>query len=367
MINLLLPLLTTIFIQLGTVGIPYELVPTDDVILLINEIRNACSNSSDPAELFFYDTVQEYGYSEMPYYIELGSNGSNNYRVCFPASFIDSSVSSSCECTWFLQVTGALLVNIRWTNYYVFYYNSDTGQLSNSSLRDSSTAEVVVPYRDGEGRTRLVALNGDIRMLDGTVVVYYADFINSVEEGLGLNALGAMTLTGHSSGGNPLDNLDGFSFSSPSGQFALTGHSVGVSQNSSTPDFSNPVQNLLGQIVDNTNNVIQNIKGLGDVLSGVGANVREGFSSIFNAISGFNDNINNFINYIIEPLDQDMVMDHVNSMSFMQLSNSISSAASHVCSSFNNVSNNQSLVFPIDLRNTYFSDAGIMYLDLSFR
>lgn len=52
MINLLLPLLTTIFIQLGTVGIPYELVPTDDVILLINEIRNACSNSSDPAELF---------------------------------------------------------------------------------------------------------------------------------------------------------------------------------------------------------------------------------------------------------------------------------------------------------------------------
>lgn len=110
--------------------------------------------------------------------------------------------------------------------------------------------------------------------------------------------IGSLSVAGHSLNLNPLDELDNFSWSSSHGSLSLTGHSLGVSQNNSSFDFTNPLQNLLGQIVDNSNTVIGNLKGIGDYLGGIASNIREGFSAVFNAISGFNNNIINFFSYL---------------------------------------------------------------------
>ena len=288
MILTLISFITSLFLQVGAVGIPFELVPDDNTLLLIQQIRSACLESDDAGCLFFADTVQNYGYSTMPYYIELGSNGANNYRVCFPTSYQNSSLTSSCESTWYTLSNGAILCNIRWVNYTVFWYNSDTDTLTSSQNRDSSTAEVVVPYRDGEGRTSLVCLNGDIRDSNGNIIIYYEDFIEDTSPGddpSPLINIGSLNLNGHSAGGNPSEELSNFGWSSHSSSFNVTGHSTGVNPSIANFDFSNGVQNLLGQLVDNTNDLIFNSNSLGQAINNLNSNVINGFSAIFNGLS----------------------------------------------------------------------------------
>lgn len=306
MVNLFFMLFCSLCLQVGA-AIPYELVPTENTILLIQEIRNACLQSQDAGCLFFADKVQDYGYSEMPYYIELGSNGANNYRICFPSSEQNSSLTSSCTSTWYMISNGVILCNIRWVNYTVFWYNSDTHTLSSSQNRETSTAEVVVPYRDGEGRTSLIALNGDIRDSSDNVIIYYSDYIQEVPGGddqTHYNNLGALTLGGHSSGGSPLDTIGGTSFSPISGTLSVSGHSVSIGSGVANYDFTNATQNLLGQIVNNTNTLIGHSSAMYDALHSINDNVVSSATSLFNAVSVMNDNFISSITVNEEVIDE---------------------------------------------------------------
>lgn len=306
MVNLFI-LIFSLFIQFGTVA-PFELVPDDNTLLLIQEIRNACLNSNDIGCLFFADTVQDFGYSDMPYYIELGSNGYDNYRVCFPTSYQNTSLNSSCLATWYMEDRGSIFCNIQWVNYTVFWYNSSSGFVSTSSNLNSSSAEVVVPFLEGQSRTRLIALNGDIRDSNGNILIYYESFISDTPSGNNFAPIGSLDITGHSSGGSPFETIKNSSISwgsvtghSSGGSFSPSPHSSSSHYNVTTPSPDNTdskTDSLLYMLGNKLADITENTSSISSILGGVMYNQVQGASAIFNGISALNDNFVSFASYL---------------------------------------------------------------------
>ena len=84
--------------------------------------------------------------------------------------------------------------------------------------------------------------------------------------------------------------------------FNFTGHSTGVSSSAATYDFTKPEQNLLGQIVDNTNGLISNTNNLGGALETIN-NVINSAVALYNGISQFNNNFISSYVYDEEKVD----------------------------------------------------------------
>lgn len=347
MIYYLLPFLTSFIIQFGAVTFPIDIVSQNAVHEVFAQTVVSNFNSTYNKSIDYSRVI-----------IVRRNNNTYPYYLWIPIELYDPNVTSSITINSRTD-TYCSITNSGWIRYQVM----SNGTVPTSTSPNTSSSIGNLYYSDSQVNNGLI-YNGYY-----TLPINQVDtFIVSADEDLlpVFNDLGSFSLGGHSSSTSPESAISGSSWSNLSGSFALTGHSVGVSKNQSTPDFTNPTQNLLGQIIDNTNNIIQNIKGLGDVVLGIGTNIREGFSSIFNALSVFNNNCLSFFNYLVEPLDHELILDHIEDMSFYTLSSTISSAGSHISSSINSVSDNQSLIFPIDLRDTIFSNAGIMYLDLTF-
>lgn len=135
-------------------------------------------------------------------------------------------------------------------------------------------------------------------------------FITSIDDiqvpdglSIGMNNFGSLGSGGHSTGSPHSAITNGISWGGITGSLSTSGHSTSVSPSSSTFDFTDPEQNLLGQIVDNTNTLIGHTSSLWGAIQTLNNNVITGASAIFNALSTINDNIISLTVYDEEKVD----------------------------------------------------------------
>lgn len=300
MINLLF-LLCSLCIQLGVVG--YGGV-SPDYQYIVDEIQQKLSGGNGWQQ-DYSRTADEY------WLVFLRDDG--NYQVLIPREIPEPNYSSSDTVTSLIDDIG---LNVTFYNYVFMTYNG-----TNVGFEWPASRSYSFYYYNAEDYfyPRLVYVGRDSFYYDGEYQVNL-----SVPEDITVPVfvanMGSLGVGGHSNG-DPMESFTNFSWSAHSSTYTQSGHNTHVTPSSATPDFTNAEQNLLGQIVDNTNSIIENTNSLGGALETINGNIINGASAIFNAISQFN---NNFISsYVYDQEKVDEALDNSSMMLFAQTSNDL--------------------------------------------
>lgn len=299
MINLFI-LFCSMCLQFGAIDVPTMILPnfmpSDALSMGFDYMRNSggiWSYYSDVglSEDGIFITSYDYGnYFQIKYYVPVNpyvSTVNSNFSLTNYSILNDTFISGS------LTLNG-------YSCYVYYYYKGNT--VSNFGAQEwynYDNQSVQFYYPVGYAWAVLAYTTSPL-YYNNELVIVPKDYV-IVPEYEGLGSLGSMSSTGHSSDGNPLESLNNFSWSGHSSSYIHTGHNTHVLPSSATPDFTNAEQNLLGQIVDNTNSIIENTNNLGGALEVINGNIINGASAIFNAISQFN---NNFVSTFIYDQEQ---------------------------------------------------------------
>lgn len=280
MINLLC-LLCSLFIQFGAIGYG-DIAPNYQY--LIDDCQSFLSTGNSWMQT--YSRVpDEYWYAF--------DKGDGSYLLMFPREYAEPNYSSSETVNSLIDNYG---LNVTFIQYVQITYNN-----GRYSYVWGSPYTINIYYYTEENTLypELLYIGRESFYYDGEYQVNL-----SVQDDLVLPvfvpAIGSLSPTGHSSG-EPMESLNNFSWSAHSSTYTQSGHNTHVTPSSATPDFTNAEQNLLGQIVDNTNSIIENTNNLGGALEVINGNIINGASAIFNVISQFN---NNFVSTFIYDQEQ---------------------------------------------------------------
>lgn len=345
MINLLC-LLCSFIIQFGSAQItPYNMASLNaDNEYLIDEIKSRIASNYGG---FWLSTYGQYKDIPNEQWVVIKGFYNNQYAdkivVCCPKEAVgsgSSSISASGYTTY--QGENNLVSGIQLTlNNYIGFHYFDSGVDNNMGVYGS-------PWYNFEGGNWSL-LYCDKPIYSGETLV--VDVYNSIIITTG-DTFGSLSQNGHTSGGSPLEELGNFSWSSTSATFHSSGHSTGVNPASASYDYSNAQQNLLGQIVDNTNKLLFNGHSLGEQIKTLNANIINGVGAVFNAVSQFN---NNFVNTYV--FNEDEVKDTIQTSNMFLFANSANEfiyKMSDLITDFNQDISQQEqideLVIPIDLR-----------------
>lgn len=349
MINFLC-LLCSLCIQFASAGItPYNMLPNNQsgvgdaqIDIVFDRIRNNYQGYWGDSYRWVLDVPRESiivikGFTLWGAY-------NNEYTVLVPKEYNDSNVSSVLQCNSYTvgqdDVVNSVSLNF---NQYIQFCTTYT------YVNDPYVAGFQSFQFDSSTNWELVYCEVPI-YCNGDLVVNVTDDV-TVPEFPSLPGIGSLGAGGHSSGGSPLESLQGFSWTAHSSTYTQSGHNSHVNPSHATPDFTNATQNLLGQIVDNTNSIIENTNSLGGTLETINGNIINGAGAIFNAISQLNSN---FVSSVIidkeELNDQWLASNTYLAFASMQNSfNLLQSTADDLIDRYSATEDVDELIIPIDL------------------
>lgn len=289
MINLFI-LFCSMCLQFGALDVPTMILPNfmpSDVISSGFNSMSSCGGiwsyysdvglSEDGIFITSFDRID---YFEVKYYV--------------PVQPYISTVSSSYTLSSYATVNNGNFIvgglNLNGYSCYVYYYykQNQSSNFGAQQWHNYNNQSFEFSYPVGYSWP-VLAYTTSALYYNNELVIVPKDYV-VVPEYEGLGSLGSMSSTGHSSDGNPLESLENFSFTGHSPSYIQSGHNTHVNPSLATFDYNNASQNLLGQIIDNTNSLISNTNSLGGSLETINANIINGASAIFNAISQFNSN-----------------------------------------------------------------------------
>lgn len=295
MMNLII-FLCSLIIQFGVVGYG-DIAPNYQY--LIDDCQSFLSSGNSWMQ----------SYSRVPdEYWYAFDRGNGSYWLMFPREVAESNFSSS-------ETVNSLIDDYGLTVTFVEYVRI-TYDGSRYSYEWPGTWSTNIYYYSEENTLypELLYLGRESFYYDGEYQVNLStgeDVMVDIFSGIGSLGSG-----GHSSGGNPLEDLESFSWDKNAHTFKPSGHSIGVSSSSATYDYSNAEQNLLAQVVDNTNDLISNTNNIGGALETINNNLISGISALYNGISQFN---NNFITSYV--YDEEKVNDTITNSSMFAFAN----------------------------------------------
>lgn len=321
---MLVMLLSSLLIQFGAITLPSS---DDNIDRIWNNILTNYKNDEDLA--FMADSKQN-----IPYVV-LFDAGNNIVYYYFPASAKNSSVNSSFSCSDSFQYRDNSYFTLAfsyWVRISFAGYLDDNGQLyCSGNLKYNSVGSNITRSYSGSINNVFIGNLSDLPVYtnrpSGTMIPVYMNNMElayndtiyyTVEtvpgpspwqplpyEGYSIGSLGP---NGHSNSTH--NDFSGLGWGHSTGSVYVTGHSTGVNPNDTTPDWTNPIQNLLGQAVNNLDKLIQNSGEIGTRIEYLGDNMINGISYLFNGISTFNDNVNGYLDYITAPVDDEIIYAH---------------------------------------------------------
>ena len=287
------------------------------------------------------------------------------YRVLVPLEYNDPNTSSSISCNAFTTDQNGVVDSVTLNfNGYCEFWIGNGNYINNPYVNGYRTLE----FSDNSSY-QLVYCSIPI-YCNGELVVNLNDEVE-IPEFPSLPGIGTLSGTGgHTSGGNPftsIDNMGANVFGHSSATAQTSGHSLNVTPNNASYDFTNASQNLLGQIVDNTNNIIGNTSSIFSGMSVLNGNLINGMSAIFNGISALNENVSDsaesihldvifFARYVMEPYDAEEIEQKWAGTKMQEFSDSFetwidlcSDNIDYIASGVASTDTNE-LVIPIDFR-----------------
>lgn len=330
MINFLV-LLCSMCIQFGAIGYG-NIAPNYQY--LIDDCQSFLSGGNS--------WMQEYSRVPDEYWYAF-DNGDGTYLLMFPREVAEPSYSSSETVNSLINDYG---LNVTFVEYVQIKYNG-----SGYSYSWGSPYTINIYYYSEENTLypELLYLGRESFYFDGEYQVNL-----SVDEDLTLPVfvpgIGSLSPTGHTTG-EPMESLNNFSWSAHSSTYTQSGHNTHVNPSNATPDFTNATQNLLGQIIDNTNLIISNTNSLGGALESINGNIINGASAIFNAVSQLNSN---FVSSVI--IDKEELNDQWTAsntyLAFVSMNNSfnlLQSTTEDLIDRYSATEDVDELIIPIDL------------------
>lgn len=323
---MLVMLLSSLLIQFGAITLPNY---GDNMDIIWDTFLNSKNNEE---ALFLGDSK-----NDIPY-VCFFDTGQNVLYFCYPTSVYNSSATSSFSCSDLFTYRDNQYFNINMTGFnrisFNAYLNLDkqlvvagykyTNQNQNftqnypnmsSYIWNNNDLANLPTYVNSTTRAFVpVYMNKMQLSYDNTI---YFDCLPSGDpgdknpwlplpyEGAPIGSLGP---NGHSNSTH--NDFSGLGWGHSTGSVYVTGHSTGVNPNDTTPDWTNPIQNLLGQAVNNLDKLIQNSGEIGTRIEYLGDNMINGISYLFNGISTFNDNVNGYLDYITAPVDDEIIYAH---------------------------------------------------------
>ena len=176
------------------------------------------------------------------------ANQTNTWYLYFPLEPINQN-QSTIQCT-LRHENGNLKINM--TNWGRLSYDVNLGYKSYSADSSLGSCSVV-----GGTSTNLIVYNAYYTLPYDNIDTFSWQSNSNVEVPVpSYYEIGSSNNNGHSISPGHQELENGFTWSPITGTLSSSGHSSNVNSASSTFDFTNPTQNLLGQINDNTNDLI---------------------------------------------------------------------------------------------------------------
>lgn len=351
-------LFSTLIIQFGATEFPIDIISLNAdheyaVQLMVNSINSTFGYSLDYTKAI----------------VVTRNNSTYPYYLYYPEESINPNFVSSGPTTWVryddrLVVSGA--------NFRRFQIKSNYAYATGYSTSINSIGDI---YYDSTLNNKGLFYTYYYTFPVDEVPTFKVSIDNNVPVLPTGHSFGSLTNAFFDENGDPLYELkqhsNGGGWSSNVTGYSVTGHSSGVSSSSSSFDFTNPTQNLLGQLIDNTDDLISNTNLLGNAFSSLNNNLINGFSSLFNGVSVFNSNVVGFLTYLTEPLDSEEISTAFLDTSFYTtfeevetLSQDISSSvSSNVTDHANGSSLNYTLNIDSEILGTFSKTLDFSWLD----
>lgn len=285
----LFTLFTSLCLQFGAVDFPIDIIS-----------QNAAHETFVQTVVSNYNSTYNKSIDYKRVIITRRNNSTYPYYLWIPIELYDPNTTSSITCNSRTD-TYCSISNVGWIRYQVMA--NATVPTSTSPNTSSSIGNLY--YSDQVNNNGLI-YNGyytlPINQVDTFIVEETIDYDDYWGIPLGsFSGIGG----GHSQGGNAIEDIGDSSFiKNEHVPLSSSGHSVSVTPSTATYDFTNAEQNLLGQILNNTNSMLGHSSYISNQINVMSSNLITGATSLFNALSVINENIINNFTLQDEVLDE---------------------------------------------------------------
>lgn len=358
MLNILI-FLTSFLVQFGALTLPQTVeVPEDfNFNVFISSARDDMVNRGDVFSYYGDISIQEFQSNLLFMKYTKPSNFVYRVTMYLPSESFNSSLSSAFRCYYADNYGTTVIANISLYNYativYDFDISSNTVTYMTSTVNSSPEFSAYYPINSNDSETYLfintnIDYNGVNYLTPGTynfVDTSQVDFQENQFQGFFDGGVFGHSQGGLSEAGQAILN----GTYSWSGTPKQDGHNTNglVHPSSSSFDYTNPLQNLLGQIVDNTNDIIGNTNN-------IVYDIRNGFTALINSTLNIGQNVASFFNYVTEPLDMEHLNSTIEDSIFFQNINRFFDIVDYISNSASsNLTDNDDLVIYYDLRPVY--------------